>query len=374
MKDIFYMQKALDLAIKGKGATSPNPMVGTVIVKDGKIIGKGYHQKYGEKHAEIMAIDNAQMSVAGATLYCNLEPCTADIPHKKTPPCSQRIVKEKIQRVVIATLDPNPYVNGRGVAYLRQHNIQVDTGILEQESIALNEKYFTFIQLGRPFIHLKIAQSLDGRIATSKGRSKWITNENALKKVHQLRSSYDAILVGINTVLQDDPSLDVRLWPGKNPCRIILDNELKIPSDARILSHSDPAKTFIFTFKSLVDKKAKQLVGRGIQVVSLPSNGQPYLDLHEVLSFLGKNNISSVLVEGGGEVFTSFIKNRLFDKISFFIAPMMIGSGIQSIGDLGIDSLEEAFRLKNVKIEIIDQQALVEGYRDNGKTDLRKGP
>jgi len=369
LDDVSYMQRVLILAGKGKGTTSPNPMVGTVIVKNGKIITEGYHQKYGEKHAEIMAIDNASTSVEGATLYCNLEPCTGDIPGKKTPPCSQRIVKEKIKRVVIATLDPNPFVNGKGVEFLRQHHIQVETGILEQESINLNEKYFTFVRLGRPFIHLKIAQSLDGRIATSKGKSKWITNENALKKVHQLRSEYDAILVGINTVLQDNPSLDVRLLQGKNPYRIILDNNLMIPPNARIFNHSDPEKTLIFTFKPPTDQKILDLSGKGIQVVSLHSNGQPYLDLNEVMSYLVKSKISSVLVEGGGEVFTSFIKNRLFDKISFFIAPMMIGSGIQSIGDLGIDSLEEAFRLKNVRIEIIDQQALVEGYRDNGQIE-----
>lgn len=364
MDDTTYMKRALDLAKKGCGNTSPNPMVGTVIVKEGKIIGEGYHKKYGSKHAEIMAIDTASNPVAGATLYCNLEPCTADIPDKKTPPCSERIIKEKIQRVVIANLDPNPFVNGKGVELLRNHNIQVDTGILQEECSRLNEKYFTFQRVGRPFIHLKIAQSLDGRIATAAGKSKWITNENALNIVHQMRSEYDAILVGINTILQDNPSLNVRRVTGKNPYRIVLDDHLTIPLNANICKLKNPDKTIIFTSKPDQDKKFQQLNKIGIQVVSISSNKKKYLDLNSIMAYLTEIRISSILVEGGGEIFTSFIKNRLFDKVSFFIAPMMIGAGIQSIGDLGIESLEKAFRLQHVNIKIVDQQALVEGYRD----------
>ena len=364
MDDTIYMKRAFDLAKKGEGNTSPNPMVGTVIVKDGQIIGEGYHKKYGGKHAEIMAIDTASLPVEGATLYCNLEPCTANIPDKKTPPCSQRIIEEKIRKVVIANLDPNPFVNGRGVKLLRDHNIQVDTGILRETGSRLNEKYFTLQRIGRPFIHLKIAQSLDGRIATVAGKSKWITNENALNIVHRMRAEYDAILVGINTILQDNPSLNVRRVTGKNPYRIILDDDLAIPVNANIFKLNDPEKTIIFTSKSNDDKKFQQLSKKGIQLVSMRSNEKKYLDLNSIMAFLTQLKISSVLVEGGGEVFTSFIKNRLFDKVSFFIAPMMIGSGIQSIGDLGIESLEKAFRLQEVTIEIVDQQALVEGYRD----------
>jgi len=312
LDDIFYMKRALALAEKGKGNTSPNPMVGTVIVKGDQVIGEGYHQKYGEKHAEIMAIDTASTAVEGATLYCNLEPCTADIPEKKTPPCSQRIIKEKIQRVVIANLDPNPYVNGKGVDLLRSHHIRVDTGILQEECSRLNEKYFTFNRLGRPFIHLKIAQSLDGRIATAKGKSKWITNENALKIIHQMRAEYDALLVGINTILQDNPYLNVRRVTGKNPYRIILDDHLTIPVNANVLNLKDPDKTIIFTFKSNHNKKFKTLNKMGVQVVSISSNGKKYLDLNLIMAYLSQLKICSILVEGGGEVFTSFIKNQLF--------------------------------------------------------------
>lgn len=364
MDDALYMQKVLELAKKGRGYTSPNPLVGTVIVKNQQIIGEGYHQRYGEKHAEIMAIDNASESVAGATLYCNLEPCLNGIPNKKTPPCSERIISEKIKRVVISTKDPNPYVNGRGIDLLRQHHIDVEVGILKEEAIKLNEKYFFYIKNKRPFIHLKIAQSLDGRIATINGNSKWITNQNALRKVHQWRSEYDAVLVGINTVLKDNPSLTVRLVEGRNPFRILLDDQLQVPLDSHLVTDQEKHKTIIFTLKSENDPKAEKLVKRGIKIFHLESDQQKFTDLNKVLEILSNEKIISILVEGGGEIFTSFIKQRLFDKISFFIAPMMIGAGIQSIGDLGIESLGDAIKLKNVNIEILDQQAIIEGYRD----------
>ena len=364
MDDIFYMRKVLDLARKGSGYTSPNPLVGTVIVKDDRIIAEGYHQHYGEKHAEIMAIDNATEPVAGGTLYCNLEPCINGIPHKKTPPCSERIIQEKISRLVIATTDPNPYVDGKGIALLRQHNIRVDIGILRDEAIQLNEKYFVFIKQNRPFIHLKIAQSLDGRIATQHGNSKWITNQNALRKVHAWRSEYDAVLVGINTVLKDNPSLNVRLVEGRNPHRIILDDHLQISLDSHLVNDKESRKTVIFTSRSDQDAKARQLSKLGVRVIQIRDDEQKFMDLNDVLKQLADLKLSSLLVEGGGEIFTSFIRQKLFDKVTFFIAPMMIGTGVQSVGDLGIESLVDAVKLKNVKIEILDQQAIIEGYRD----------
>ncbi len=311
-----------------------------------------------------MAIDAAREPVSGATLYCNLEPCTNTIPNKKTPPCVERIIQEKIGRVVLANYDINPHVNGKGVALLRQHDIPVDLGILKDEASLLNEVYFTYIKNGRPFVHLKIAQTLDGRIATAQGSSKWITNEEALRRVHHLRAAYDAVLVGINTVLSDDPSLTVRLVEGKNPYRIILDDQLTIPEKAGIISDGMAQNTILFTRKTLKHPKAKMIVQRGIEVINIPSPGKKYLDLEMVLTNLAARQITSVLVEGGGEIFTSFIRARLYDKISFFIAPMLIGTGISSIGELGIKSLAEAHRLENVKIEIIDHQAFFQGYRD----------
>jgi diaminohydroxyphosphoribosylaminopyrimidine deaminase/5-amino-6-(5-phosphoribosylamino)uracil reductase len=358
------MKKAIELASGGKGYTSPNPLVGTVIVKDNRIIGEGFHQKYGDKHAEIIAIDAATESVEGATLYCNLEPCTNNIPQKKTPPCTERIIKEKLSRVVIATADPNPYVNGGGIDRLRKSGIRVDMGTMKDSAIQLNEKYFIFHKHNRPFIHLKIAQSLDGRIATSQGNSKWITNENALRLVHQLRSEHDAVLVGINTILQDDSFLTVRNVPGRNPVRIILDNDLVIPLDAKALTVNEELSTIIFTAKSEIDEKAVLLLDQGIKVITVATTSNKHLDLIEILEHLYQMGISSVMVEGGSEIFTSFIKQQLFDKITFFISPMLIGTGIQSIGNLGIESLDKAYRLENVQITIIDHQAVMEGYRD----------
>jgi diaminohydroxyphosphoribosylaminopyrimidine deaminase/5-amino-6-(5-phosphoribosylamino)uracil reductase len=362
--DSFYMRKVLELARMGSGYTSPNPLVGTVIVKNDRVIAEGYHQHYGEKHAEIMAIDAASESVADATLYCNLEPCINNIPNKKTPPCSERIIQEKIKRIVIATVDPNPFVNGKGINLLRQHQLQVDIGILRDEAIQLNEKYFVYIKNSRPFIHLKIAQSLDGRIATQHGNSKWITNQNALRRVHQWRSEYDAVLVGINTVVKDNPSLNVRLVEGRNPYRIILDDHLQISLNSHLIADKDSHKTIIFTSKPEEDAKARKLAKQGIRLFHLTDNQQKFMDLKKVLELLTDLKITSLLVEGGGEIFTSFIKQKLFDKVSFFIAPMMIGTGVQSVGDLGIESLVDAVKLKNVKIEILDQQAIIEGYRD----------
>ena len=364
MKDEDYMGRAIELATKGKGHTSPNPLVGTVIVKNDRIIGEGYHKKFGEKHAEIMAIDTAREPVEGSTLFCNLEPCTNNIPNKKTPPCTDRIIREKIKRVVIATSDPNPYVNGDGIRRLQENNIQVDIGPLQDQAIQLNEKYFVYHKFKRPFIHLKIAQSLDGRIATTLGKSKWITNENAKNLVFRLRSENDAVLVGIKTVLQDDPLLTVRNIKGQNPVRIILDNELIIPPASHVLSLHNGQKTLIFAAQPHERSRIKTLEDLGAEVIIVDAQESKYLNLHEVLRQLYLRGISSVLVEGGSEVFTSFIKQKLFDKITFFISPMLIGTGIQSIGNLGIESLENAYRLENVTINIIDNQAVMEGYRD----------
>jgi diaminohydroxyphosphoribosylaminopyrimidine deaminase/5-amino-6-(5-phosphoribosylamino)uracil reductase len=359
-----YMKRVFELARQGIGATSPNPLVGTVIVKNNQIIGEGYHQKFGDKHAEIMAMDKAEASCEGATLYCNLEPCTNDIPNKKTPPCTRRIIKEKIQRVVVSTIDPNPYINGRGLAILRKENIDVHTDILAQEAIQLNEKYYKFIKSSLPFIHLKIAQSLDGRIATASGSSQWITNVNALKMVHQLRAEYDAVLIGINTVIQDNPALTVRHARGRNPMRIILDEKLQIPDNAKLICDENIEKTIIFTNQNPDIRRIKALSAKGIRIFKVGTSANGELILPDILKQLAELQIASVLVEGGGQIFTSFVKHGLFDKISFFIAPIMIGSGIQSIGNLGIENLSQAYQLENISFEILDNQAIVEGYRD----------
>jgi diaminohydroxyphosphoribosylaminopyrimidine deaminase/5-amino-6-(5-phosphoribosylamino)uracil reductase len=369
LNDQIYMTKVLQLAKKGAGFTSPNPMVGCIIVKNNKIIGEGFHHNYGGKHAEIEAIDNATESVEGATLYCNLEPCCHNIPEKKTPPCTERILKEKLSRVVVGMKDPNPYVNGKGIDVLKENNIMVEVGICGDECVSLNEKYIKYITTGIPFVHLKIAQSLDGRIAASNGSSHWITNKKARKLVHQMRAVYDAVLIGAKTCLMDNPSLTVREIHGRNPYRIVLDENLIIPDHSNLLSDEFQDHTIIFTSLLPDHPRVAQLLSQEIQVISLEKNNRGFLNILDVLKKLSELNIASVLVEGGGEIFTSFIKEKMFDKISLFLAPILIGEGIQGIGNLGIRSLSDVLRLKRVTIKTIDNQALIEGYRNfNFKT------
>ncbi len=364
MNDRDYMKRALELARQGRGYTSPNPLVGSVIVKNGRIIGEGYHRRYGDKHAEVMAIENASESVEGATLYCNLEPCCHTIPEKKTPPCSLRLIREKIKRLVVATKDPNPYVNGNGIQMLRRHGIEVEVGLLAEEAAELNAPYFKYIQTGRPFVHLKIAQSLDGRIATSNGHSQWITNQSARRLVHLWRATYDAVLVGINTVLKDDPSLTVREVAGRNPYRVVLDERLQIPNTARLLTDGLQERTLIFTTLPPDHPRVLESQKQEIQVLSVGADEHGWIRLSEVLERLANLKIASVLVEGGSQVFTSFIQERLFDKISVFLAPMIIGAGINSVQEIGTEQLTDALKLRRVHIEVIDQQALVEGFLD----------
>ncbi|MFQ5584426.1 MAG: bifunctional diaminohydroxyphosphoribosylaminopyrimidine deaminase/5-amino-6-(5-phosphoribosylamino)uracil reductase RibD, partial [Calditrichia bacterium] len=331
---VTYIRQALALAAQAEGYTSPNPMVGAVLVKNGKIIGTGYHQHYGEKHAEINAIENASESVENATLYCNLEPCCHSIPGKKTPPCTNRIIKEKIKKVVISTVDPNPYVNGKGINILRNSGIEVEVGVLAAEAIYLNEVYIKYIQSGKPFVHLKIAQSIDGRIATHFFDSRWITDEAARRVVHRMRKRYSAILVGLNTVKEDNPKLTVRLTEGKQPYRIVLDEKLELPEESSLLTDQYRDKTIIFTTPKHRPETREYLLQKGIRINVVQGNGSGFVDIEQVLKWLSQNGITSLLVEGGSQVYTQFIKQGLFDKISVFIAPIIIGNGIEAIGDL----------------------------------------
>ena len=362
-RDELYMRRALELAKEGAGYTSPNPMVGAVIVKEGRIIGEGYHPRFGEKHAEVMAIENASESVEGATLYCNLEPCCNTIVGKKTPPCSLRLIHEKIKRVVIATLDPNPFMQGHGVARLREAGIEVTVGVLAEEATFLNEHYFKFIQTGEPFVHLKIAQTLDGRIATRNGDSRWITNESARRMVHQWRATHDAVLVGIGTVLKDDPQLTVRHVEGRQPWRVVLDTHLRIPLTARLVSDDWRQRTIIIHGSNADATKRARLQQQGVSLITVPvTDGM--VSLPDVLAALKERNIASVLVEGGHTVFTRWIQQGLFDKLSVFIAPKLLGEGIPAIGDLGITRIEDSRELECPRWEAVDHQLLVQGYRD----------
>lgn len=355
------MRNSLRLAKKGCGFVAPNPLVGATIVKNGKIIGEGYHQKFGEAHAEVEAINNASESVKGASIYVSLEPCS----HQgKTPACSLALIQHGFKRVIIASLDPNPLVSGKGVKMLKQAGLEVELGILEKEALKLNERFFKFIQTKRPFVAIKMASSLDGKIATSNGDSKWITNEKSRAFAHRLRLQYSSILVGINTVLKDDPSLNVRLKnvKTKNPLRIVLDSKLQIPPEAKILDIGI-APTWIATTKQASSIKIKQLENLGLTVLVCPEK-EGKIDLLFLLEELGKANIDSLLVEGGGAVNFGFAKEKLVDKVYAFLAPKLIGgerakTGME--GD-GFASLSKVTALKSLSYKKLKNDLLIEAY------------
>lgn len=347
MTDEFYMKRALKLAGKGEGHVSPNPMVGAVIVKEGMIISEGYHRKFGGNHAEINAINNASETIEGATLYVTLEPCSH---YGKTPPCADRIVEAGPKRVVIGTVDPSPLVSGRGIKILKRHGIETEVGILEEECREINETFFKFIRTRIPFITLKFAQTIDGRIATSTGHSRWISSEPSLKFAHKLRSLHDGIMVGAGTVLKDDPELTVRHVKGKNPVRIVVDSMLRIPENAPILKNQKMAKTIIATTHRCDKDKLSQLTGAGIEVLIIDTDDKKRVDLKKLLIELGKREISSILVEGGSEIITSFLKGKIADRLVIITAPKITGKGTDAVGDLGIERMDDSIKLSVRKV------------------------
>ena len=355
------MRNSIRLAKKGYGFVAPNPLVGATIVKNGKIIGQGWHKIFGEAHAEINAINNAVESLKGSTIYINLEPCS----HQgKTPACSLALIKYGFKRVVIACLDPNPLVSENGIKMLQQTGIEVEVGVLEKEAKILNERFFKFIQTNTPFIAVKMASSLDGKIATSNGDSKWITSETSRAFAHQLRQQYSAILVGINTVLLDDPVLNIRLKNKKikNPLRIVLDTKLQISLDAKIFDIS-LAPTWIATSENASSNKIKQIESKGAKVLVCPEKDGK-IDLQFLIEKLGIAGIDSLLVEGGGTVNFGFAKANLIDKVYAFIAPKLIGgenakTGME--GD-GFAQLSQSIELKHLSYKKFDNDLLIEAY------------
>ncbi|HPQ44490.1 MAG TPA: bifunctional diaminohydroxyphosphoribosylaminopyrimidine deaminase/5-amino-6-(5-phosphoribosylamino)uracil reductase RibD [Syntrophales bacterium] len=347
MTDEQYMDMALKLARRGEGWTSPNPMVGAVIVRDERVIGTGYHRRYGEAHAEINAINAVSEPIEGATFYVTLEPCSH---HGKTPPCVDKIIETKAARVVIGTVDPNPLVSGRGIALLHDHGIETQVGVLANECEKLNEKFFTFMKTGMPFVTLKYAQTLDGRIASFTGHSQWISSKPSLRFAHRLRSLHDAVLVGIGTVIADDPDLRVRLVRGRNPLRVVADSTLKIPLGAQVLGNQDAAKAVIITGPVSGRKRRAMLEERGIETLVIEEKSNGGLNLKKLLAELGKRQISSLLVEGGAGIITSFLKEGLFDRMIVITAPRIVGRGIEAVGDLGISLIDDSIGLKFERI------------------------
>lgn len=347
MIDEDYMKLALSLARKGQGYTSPNPMVGAVLVKNGEIIGKGYHHRCGAAHAEVNAINSARTDVAGAMLYVTLEPCC----HQgQTPPCTDVIIKNKIRRVVIASIDANPLVSCRGINQLEANGIEVKTGVLEKECRTLNEVFFHYMESKLPFITLKFAQTLDGRIATATGHSKWISCDKSRAFAHKLRAQHDAILVGINTVIKDNPELTVRHVRGRNPLRVVVDSRLKISPKAKVLQNLGKVKTLIATTKKPTDAAFKKISAAGAIVLPCRANKKGFVDLKDLFRKLAQRNISSVLVEGGSQIITSVLKDNLAQRIVVVIAPKIIGAGTQAVGDLNINRIDAAKKLAVQKI------------------------
>ena len=358
MTDEFYMKRALRLALKGEAWVSPNPMVGCVIVKKDRIIGEGYHQRFGRNHAEINAINHATEPIRGATIYINLEPCTH---YGKTPPCVESIIAAKPARVVIGTPDPNPMVAGKGIEALKLNGIKTTVGVLEQSCNELNERFFKFMRTGIPFVTLKFAQSIDGRIATASGQSRWISSVQSLRFAHILRSHHDAVLIGSGTLMKDNPELTVRLLKGRNPVRVVVDSHLRISPDASILKHQDEAKTIVASTSQGNRERRARIAGLGIEVLTVDTDKNRRVDLTRLLFELGRRNISSVLVEGGAAVITTMLTEQLADRVVIIIAPRIMGKGVESIADLGIKSVDESIRLSYRSIRRLGDDLVIDG-------------
>jgi|TARA_R100000963_G_C4634323_1_gene98736 diaminohydroxyphosphoribosylaminopyrimidine deaminase/5-amino-6-(5-phosphoribosylamino)uracil reductase len=363
-----WMQQALELAAQGKGYVAPNPMVGCVIVsEEGKLVGEGYHKKFGEAHAEVNAVQSIanKADLENATVYVSLEPCS----HQgKTPPCAPMLAKLPIKKVVIAMKDPNPSVDGKGILHLRNNGVEVETGLLKEEAEKLNEFFIHHQTFGRPFITLKVAQTADGYLAAADGESQWITGKQSRKLVHKWRSEYDAVLVGRTTTMVDNPSLTVRHVSGRQPRRIVIDGPYELPKELNLFSDKFEEKTSIITWNkeaSATDadpmlKMMQQNYFRGeiLQVSKLDGHA----DLRQAFKLLGEKGITSVLVEGGQQLSSALIRQGLVDKLELFIAPKLLGAGTRSLINIGINKMKEIAELKEVSWTKVGDDMLLTGY------------
>lgn len=362
IEDEKYMRLALRLARRGAGTTSPNPMVGAVVVRGSQIVGRGYHRRAGEPHAEILALQNAGKKARGATLYVTLEPCNH---FGKTPPCTEAVLKAGVRKVVVGMKDPNPLVSGRGIRRLRRAGIQVEVGDSDEACRELNAPFCKYITSRRPFVFLKGAMTLDGKIATRSGDSRWITSPESRQEVHRLRRDVDAVMVGIGTVLRDDPLLNVRLprtKPGHQPLRIVVDSRLRIPLKSRLVQTAFQYPTLIAATRAASPSKIRLLEKMNIEVWALPKDSRGKVNLKILMKRLGDRGIVSVLLEGGAQMNASALKARLVDRLLFFFAPKIIG-GIRApgvIGGEGFRRMREAMPLELLRIRRVGPDLLVE--------------
>ncbi len=351
------MLECLALALRGAGRVSPNPMVGCVIVRNGRVIGRGYHKKFGGPHAEVEAIRSAHGSVRGSTLYVNLEPCNF---HGKTPPCTDLIIRSKMARVVVGVRDPNPLVAGKGIRQLERAGVRVGVGVLEHECRRFNEFFFTFMRTKKPFVTVKIAQSLDGKIEHTGGGRRWISGFESRRFVHALRSSYDAVLVGAGTVKADDPLLTVRHVRGRNPVRIVLDGNFTVSQRAAVFRRSHGESAILISGMESLERdvrKAGRLRKKGVIIIGLPTDPRGRIRLSRVLKELGSLGIASLLVEGGGSVFRAFVEEKACDKMMIFTSPEIFGGGIEPFA-----GLRGSARLQNPSLRAVGEDFLLEGY------------
>ena len=354
-EDETFMRRALRLARKGAGRVSPNPLVGAVIVKEGRIIGEGWHQRCGENHAEINAIQSATESIEGADFYVTLEPCSH---YGRTPPCADALVERRPARVIVGTLDPNPLVSGRGMDILRKGGIETDVGVLEKECVEMNRFFFRYIRTRKPWVTLKFAETLDGRIATPSGDSRWISSPLSLRFAHQLRANHDAVLVGAGTVRSDNPKLNCRLVKGRDPLRIVLDARLSLPLDREVFS--DQGRTIVVCTAPAPAKKKESLEKMGVEVIEMEGDAENHVVLPKLLRALGEREITSLLVEGGAGIATAFLKENLVDQLLVIIAPKIVGEGISAIRELGVEKMADALHFSYKKVSRCGDDVIID--------------
>ncbi|MEC0170445.1 bifunctional diaminohydroxyphosphoribosylaminopyrimidine deaminase/5-amino-6-(5-phosphoribosylamino)uracil reductase RibD [Paenibacillus graminis] len=359
MNDEFYMSLALDMAERAQGQTGINPVVGCVVVKDGAMIGLGTHLQRGTGHAEVHALNMAAGKAQGSTAYVTLEPCSH---YGKTPPCSQRLIDEGVARVVVACEDPNPQVAGRGITMLREQGIEVEVGLLRSRALRLNEKFIKYILTRQPFVTLKSASTLDGKLATRTGDSKWISNGQAREIVHTLRHRHQGIMVGVNTVIADNPSLTTRMEvPGLNPVRIVIDSTLRIPLDAAVI-RDGRAPAIVVTTESADPVKRAALLDAGVQIVV--SGAGPRVDLKTAMTRLGELEIGSILLEGGGTLNGAMLESGLVDRVILFFAPKIVGGGAAAPGTFdfpGVELMQSAITLEGLEVEVLGDNVCISG-------------
>jgi diaminohydroxyphosphoribosylaminopyrimidine deaminase / 5-amino-6-(5-phosphoribosylamino)uracil reductase len=362
LADEAWMREALTLAARGRRRVSPNPMVGAVIVREGVVVGRGHHAQLGEAHAEVMALSEAGEAARGATLYCTLEPCCH---HGRTPPCTEAVIASGVRRVVIGALDPSRKVDGKGAAALRGAGIVVETGCLEAEAERLNEAFNVFHRLGRPFVTAKWAMTLDGRTGADSNHSRWITNEASRSYVHEIRADHDAVVVGIGTVLADDPMLNVRIdgYEARQPKRIIIDGDLSIPRRARVLRTKQGGEVILVTTAHADPEAIEALEEDGHRVVVLPGRRR-LIQIDELMKFLAQEELLSVLAEGGRQIHTAMLRAGVVDKVVAFVAPKLVGGRMlrSPVEDLGLTHMDKALMLKRVRWIPFGEDICLEGY------------